>query len=40
MMLGKVEVAAGETGPARWIVGFGCAADAGAAGTELDRGRW
>ncbi|OLT41446.1 allophanate hydrolase [Gordonia sp. CNJ-863] len=40
MMLGKVEVAAGETGPARWIVGFGCAADAGAAGTELDRDRW
>lgn len=40
MMLGKVEVTAGETGPARWIVGFGCAADAGAAGTELDRERW
>ncbi|MCK8612801.1 allophanate hydrolase [Gordonia sp. C13] len=40
MMLGKVEVTAGETGPARWIVGFGCAADAGAAGTELDRDRW
>ncbi|TYQ12044.1 UNVERIFIED_ORG: allophanate hydrolase [Gordonia westfalica J30] len=40
MMLGQVEVAAGETGPARWIVGFGCAADAGAAGTELDRDRW
>ncbi|AZZ81100.1 allophanate hydrolase [Gordonia alkanivorans] len=40
MMLGKVEVTAGEAGPARWIVGFGCAADAGAAGTELDRDRW
>ncbi|GAB99941.1 putative allophanate hydrolase [Gordonia namibiensis NBRC 108229] len=40
MMLGKVEVTDGETGPARWIVGFGCAADAGAAGTELDRDRW
>ncbi|MFE0752262.1 allophanate hydrolase [Gordonia sp. NPDC058843] len=40
MMLGKVEIAAGETGPTRWIVGFGCAADAGAAGERLDRDRW
>lgn len=40
MMLGKVEIAAGETGPARWIVGFGCAADAGASGQILDRDRW
>ncbi|MBD0861073.1 allophanate hydrolase [Gordonia sp. zg691] len=40
MMLGKVEVAAGATGPSRWIVGFGCAADAAEAGTELDRDRW
>ncbi|WP_238423397.1 allophanate hydrolase [Gordonia sp. 'Campus'] len=40
MMLGRVEIAAGETGPARWVVGFGCAADAGAEGESLDRDRW
>lgn len=40
MMLGKVEIAAGESGPARWVVGFGCAADAGASGQGLDRDRW
>ncbi|WP_168700062.1 allophanate hydrolase [Gordonia paraffinivorans] len=39
MMLGRVEIA-DDTGSSRWIVGFGCAADAGAAGTELDRDRW
>lgn len=40
MMLGRVELADDSTGGSRWIVGFGCAADAGAAGTELTRDRW
>lgn len=35
MMLGQVELSDG-----RWVVGFGCAADAGAAGEPLDRDRW
>ncbi|MFT4200287.1 allophanate hydrolase [Gordonia sp. (in: high G+C Gram-positive bacteria)] len=35
MMLGKVELADGS-----WVTGFGCAADAGAAGTGVDRDRW
>ena len=35
MMLGQVELDDG-----RWVVGFGCAADAGAAGQEVDRDRW
>ena len=35
MMLGQVELSDG-----RWTVGFGCAADAGNAGAELDRDRW
>ncbi|WP_301546876.1 allophanate hydrolase [Gordonia sp. X0973] len=35
MMLGKVELSDGT-----WATGFGCAADAGAAGSELDRDRW
>ncbi len=35
MMLGKVELSDG-----RWVVGFGCAADAGQAGERLERTRW
>ncbi|WHU48215.1 allophanate hydrolase [Gordonia sp. L191] len=35
MMLGRVELSDG-----RWVVGFGCAADAGAEGERLDRDRW
>lgn len=35
MMLGKVELSDG-----RWVTGFGCAADAGEAGVDLDRDRW
>ncbi|MEP9390954.1 allophanate hydrolase [Gordonia sp. VNQ95] len=35
MMLGRVELSDG-----RWIVGFGCAADAAAQGQDLDRDRW
>ncbi|GAB89023.1 allophanate hydrolase [Gordonia rhizosphera] len=35
MMLGRVELSDG-----RWVVGFGCAADAAARGEGLDRTRW
>ncbi|MDL9936554.1 allophanate hydrolase [Gordonia sp. ABSL1-1] len=35
MMLGRVELSDG-----RWVTGFGCAADAGEAGEQLDRDRW
>lgn len=35
MMLGRVELADG-----RWVVGFGCAADAAESGERLDRTRW
>ncbi|MGC4961784.1 allophanate hydrolase [Gordonia sp. DT101] len=35
MMLGGVELSDG-----RWVVGFGCAADAGEHGERLDRTRW
>ncbi|WAC56669.1 allophanate hydrolase [Gordonia sp. SL306] len=35
MMLGSVELSDG-----RWVVGFGCAADAGDHGEQLDRTRW
>ncbi|MFW0795441.1 allophanate hydrolase [Gordonia sp. CPCC 205515] len=35
MMLGKVELSDG-----RWVIGFGCAADAAAAGERVDRRRW
>ncbi|AZG48220.1 allophanate hydrolase [Gordonia insulae] len=35
MMLGSVELADG-----RWVVGFGCAADAADRGEALDRARW
>ncbi|MFT3899209.1 MAG: allophanate hydrolase [Gordonia sp. (in: high G+C Gram-positive bacteria)] len=35
MMLGNVELTDGS-----WVTGFGCAADAGSAGTEVDRDRW
>ncbi len=39
MKLGQVELADAD-GDARWVVGFGCAADAGAAGERLERTRW
>ncbi|MFT4043408.1 MAG: allophanate hydrolase [Gordonia sp. (in: high G+C Gram-positive bacteria)] len=35
MSLGRIELDDG-----RWVVGFGCAADAAAAGEALDRDRW
>lgn len=35
MMLGRVELSDG-----RWVVGFGCAADAAERGERLDRTRW
>ncbi len=35
MMLGRVQLSDG-----RWVVGFGCAADAGAEGERLGRDRW
>ncbi|MEO9327883.1 allophanate hydrolase [Gordonia aurantiaca] len=40
MMLGRVEIVDPATDSSRWVVGFGCAADAGSAGAELDRDRW
>lgn len=41
MSLGQVELAA-DTGSrmGRWVVGFGCSADAGTAATPLDTDRW